>query len=152
MTSAKPHYRLFLKIVDPNKQSSKLSINEVSIIKNKIEKSFSNENIDFEITSMQPTNNGNLMIKLPTKKDQQTALGKLQEKSAHFEIITTEPKKINPRLIIPNIPAEINSDEFISEIKTQNPRVIDEDENDSDQIRVVAIHDSLNRKRSRNVS
>ena len=72
------HRLLLTKSTIPGKEPSKLTIDEVSEIKNNIEKSLSTENIDFEITKMRPQNNGGLLIELPTEKDKQQALTKLR--------------------------------------------------------------------------
>ena len=126
-------HRLVLK---KGNNTAKLTVDQVTEIKNNIEKSLINETIDFEITKMRPMNNGGLLVELPTKKDQQNALAKLREKTKELELTAEEPKSYNPRIIIPNIPTEMETSILISKITKQNPDIFET----TDSISVVTTH------------
>ena len=49
----------------------------------------------------------------------------MREKGPLLDFIAKEPRRMNPRIIIPNVLDYIGEEELIYELKTQNPQLID---------------------------
>ena len=93
----------------------------MNVIKHQIEKSLSTEEKKLlNITRMRPLANGGIIIDVETKEDQLYAIKTMREKGPLLDFTAEEPRKMNPRIIIPNVPDYIGEEELIYELKTHS--------------------------------
>ena len=88
-------------------------MDEVNNFKCKLETSLTHEEQNFTILRMRPTKNGDILVELPTKNHQEKAMEVIKNKEYQLDIEVAEPNLINPRLIIQNVPADIDSENIL---------------------------------------
>lgn len=108
----KTSHRILLKPLKPSSTdhmtgSTRLTPGEISNIPSSIEKSIPSKDLDFRIAKTQSTNNGGIVISLPSKEDQTCAISRIREKSKDLGFLAEEAVKTLPRVIIRNLPTDI---------------------------------------------
>jgi len=139
-----PPSTIFPVLLQTNKQG-RLNRNDVSEILQKIEKTIPASDLSFSLTKAVPSKDGSVVIHLPSSGDKSNAIQQINSYSEALGISASNIPKRFPRLIIKNLPKDVEKESVVTEIVNRIKELRDFPSIENETIRPII---SLNYKNS----